>query len=210
MNSVLPLVPNGYSDIAPGHVASVVTCLEMRTKPDAAAVPLPDGVTLEPIRNPELDSYRELFRTIGSDWLWYSRLIMSDVDLTAILADENVEVFVVRDQGRDIGMLELDFREGDSCELVFLGLIAGTTGRGLGRAVMTFATERAWSRSIKRFWLHTCTFDSEAALSFYIRSGFEPFAFKIEVQADPRLTGHFPHSAAPHVPLILPDTKVRR
>jgi hypothetical protein len=75
---------------------------------------------------------------------------------------------------------------------------------------MTFATERAWSRSIKRFWLHTCTFDSEAALSFYIRSGFEPFAFKIEVQADPRLTGHFPHSAAPHVPLILPDTKVRR
>jgi hypothetical protein len=50
--------------------------------------------------------------------------------------------------------------------------------------------------------VHTCSDDHPAALSFYMRSGFSPYARMIEIQADPRLTGHLPPGAAPHVPLI--------
>lgn len=194
----------GYSDIPPGHVASVVTCLEMRQKPHSTATSLPEGVTLERFVGDSLTTYRALFRKVGEDWLWFSRLFMPDKTLTDILNNDNIEVYVIRDGGEDIGLLELDFSEPGQCELVFLGLIQGTTGKGLGRAVINKASELAWSKPIERFWVHTCTFDHPSALNFYIRSGFTPYAFQVEVRPDPRLTGHLPRHAAPHIPIIDP------
>ena len=202
MSTASPSIALGYSDVPPGHVASVVTCLEMRSKPQQETLPLPEGITLAPLVNMDLVAYRALFRKIGAKWLWFSRLYMADDILTAILNDPNVEAWVIRDGAEDIGMLELDFSEPGQCELVFLGLVEGTTGKGLGRAVMSRATERAFAKPIERFWVHTCTFDHPSALNFYIRSGFVPYAFQVEVQADPRLTGHLPADAAPHIPLI--------
>ncbi|AUU91080.1 GNAT family N-acetyltransferase [Enterobacteriaceae bacterium ENNIH3] len=202
MSTASTSIALGYSDVPPGHVASVVTCLEMRSKPQQETLPLPEGITLAPLVNVDLVAYRALFRKIGAKWLWFSRLYMADDKLTAILNDPNVEAWVIRDGAEDIGMLELDFSEPGQCELVFLGLVEGTTGKGLGRAVMSRATERAFAKPIERFWVHTCTFDHPSALNFYIRSGFVPYAFQVEVQADPRLTGHLPADAAPHIPLI--------
>ncbi|TCW47962.1 acetyltransferase (GNAT) family protein [Phytobacter diazotrophicus] len=202
MSTASTSIALGYSDVPPGHVASVVTCLEMRSKPQQETLPLPEGITLAPLVNVDLIAYRALFRKIGAKWLWFSRLYMADDKLTAILNDPNVEAWVIRDGAEDIGMLELDFSEPGQCELVFLGLVEGTTGKGLGRAIMSRATERAFVKPIERFWVHTCTFDHPSALNFYIRSGFVPYAFQVEVQADPRLTGHLPADAAPHIPLI--------
>ncbi|CAM7536263.1 GNAT family N-acetyltransferase [Phytobacter diazotrophicus] len=202
MSTASTSIALGYSDVPPGHVASVVTCLEMRSKPQQETLPLPEGITLAPLVNVDLVAYRALFRKIGAKWLWFSRLYMADDKLTAILNDPNVEAWVIRDGAEDIGMLELDFSEPGQCELVFLGLVEGTTGKGLGRAIMSRATERAFAKPIERFWVHTCTFDHPSALNFYIRSGFVPYAFQVEVQADPRLTGHLPDDAAPHIPLI--------
>ncbi|MFC6120527.1 GNAT family N-acetyltransferase [Phytobacter sp. SCO41] len=202
MSTASTSIALGYSDVPPGHVASVVTCLEMRSKPQQETLPLPEGITLAPLVNVDLIAYRALFRKIGAKWLWFSRLYMADDKLTAILNDPNVEAWVIRDGAEDIGMLELDFSEPGQCELVFLGLVEGTTGKGLGRAIMSRATERAFAKPIERFWVHTCTFDHPSALNFYIRSGFVPYAFQVEVQADPRLTGHLPADAAPHIPLI--------
>ena len=202
MSTASTSIALGYSDVPPGHVASVVTCLEMRSKPQQETLPLPEGITLAPLVNVDLVAYRALFRKIGAKWLWFSRLYMADDKLTAILNDPNVEAWVIRDGAEDIGMLELDFSEPGQCELVFLGLVEGTTGKGLGRVIMSRATEHAFAKPIERFWVHTCTFDHPSALNFYIRSGFVPYAFQVEVQADPRLTGHLPADAAPHIPLI--------
>jgi GNAT superfamily N-acetyltransferase len=202
MTSQNPATPLGYSDVAPGHVASVVTCLEMLSKPPLQPAPLPPGVTVERVHRPGLEAYRALFRLVGSDWLWTSRIFMSDEDLAAVLDDEAVEVCIVRREGRDIGIMELDFREAGQCELAFLGLDAANTGKGLGRAVITRAIAAAWSRPIRRLWVHTCTFDHPSALGFYVRSGFSPYAFMVEMLPDPRLTGQLPPDAAPHVPLI--------
>ena len=202
MSTAHPPIALGYSDVPPGHVASVVTCLEMRAKPQQETLPLPEGITLDPLVNVDLVAYRALFRKIGAKWLWFSRLYMADDKLRSLLNDPNIEAWVIRDGEAEIGMLELDFSEPGQCELVFLGLTEATTGKGLGRAIMSNATERAWAKRIERFWVHTCTFDHPSALNFYIRSGFVPYAFQVEVQADPRLTGHLPVDAAPHIPLI--------
>ena len=200
-NSTMPL---GYSDVPPGHVASVVTCLQMFDRPAAKDAPLPPGVTVDRWERPDIEGYRALFRRVGSDWLWTSRILMSDEDLSPILNDSAVEVFVVRADGENVGLLELDFREPGECELAFLGLGPGATGKGFGRAVINMAIGLAWSRPIRRFWVHTCTFDHPAALGFYIRSGFKPYAFQVEVLPDPRLSGHLPPEAGSHVPLISP------
>lgn len=194
----------GYSDVPPGHVANVVTCLEMFDKPTLKEAPLPAGVTVERWERPDIDGYRAVFRMVGSDWLWTSRILMKDDDLSSILSNDAVEVFLIRANGESVGLLELDFREPGDCELAFLGLGPGATGKGLGRAVINMAIGLAWSRPIRRFWVHTCTFDHPTALGFYIRSGFKPYAFQVEVLPDPRLSGHLPLEAGPHVPLILP------
>ena len=67
---------------------------------------------------------------------------------------------------------------------------------------MNRAIARAWSRPVRRFWVHTCTFDHPDALSFYLRSGFRAFRREIEISDDPRLTGAMPRNATPHIPII--------
>src|SRR5262249_50692348 len=52
-------LPLGYSNAAPGHVVSVVTCLEMLEKPTTVpAVRLPDGITLDALHRSDLPAYR--------------------------------------------------------------------------------------------------------------------------------------------------------
>ena len=80
----------------------------------------------------------------------------------------------------------------------------GEAGQGAGRALMNLAIEKAWARPIRRFWVHTCTLDHHAALGFYQRSGFTPYARRVEVADDPRVTGLVPRSFAPHLPIIDP------
>ena len=172
-----------------------------RPQPRATHV-FPPPYALVPFKQPDLAAYRTLFRRVGADWMWYSRLVMSDRELQDILHDPRVEVLVLRDRDEGVGLLELDFRDSGQCELAFFGLAPDAIGKGLGRALMEAALALAWAKPIQRLWVHTCTFDHPSALAFYIRSGFRPYAFQVEVQPDPRLTGHLPRSAAPHVPLI--------
>ena len=76
-------------------------------------------------------------------------------------------------------------------------------GRGLGRALMSRAVSLAWARPITRMWVHTCTYDHPSALGFYMKAGFKPYAVRVEVQVDPRLTGHLPIGAARRCPSSL-------
>lgn len=202
MSKEKQIVSMGYSDVPAGHLATVVTCLEMLEKPDTGKNTFSDGIALHAFDCTALEDYRELYRRVGEEWLWFSRIIMDDARLSAILRDNAVEVYVLRKDDKEIGLLELDFRESGECELAFFGLTSNATGMGLGGQLIDKAIELAWSKPIKRFWVHTCTFDHPAALKFYIRSGFKPYALQVEVSPDPRLSGHLPKTSAPHIPLI--------
>jgi GNAT superfamily N-acetyltransferase len=191
-----------YSDVAAGQIAAVVTSLEMLARPLPRPAPADPLLTLRHVERPGLDWFRALFRGVGEDWLWFSRLTMSDAALAAIIHDPKIEVHVLMRGSDEAGLLELDFRHADECEVSFFGLVPRFVGTGAGRWMMNQALERAWSRPLRRLWIHTCTLDHPSALAFYMRSGFRPFRRQIEIMADPRLTGLVPRTAAPHVPVI--------
>ena len=189
------------SDVAAGQIAAVVTSLEMLARPLRRPAPENPLLSLRHVERPGLDWFRALFRSVGEDWLWFSRLAMPDAALAAIIHDRNIEVHVLMYGSEEAGLLELDFRHADECEVSFFGLAPEFIGTGAGRWLMNQALERAWSRPLRRLWIHTCTFDHPAALGFYMRSGFRAFRRQIELVEDPRLTGLVPRTAAPHIPL---------
>jgi GNAT superfamily N-acetyltransferase len=195
------ILPDGYSDVPAGKIAAVVTHLEM-TAPPARRDDPPGNWTLRKVDTPELPWYRDLFRRVGEEWLWFSRAWMNDAKLAAIIHAQGIEVYALVVDGRDEGLLELDFREPGQCELVYFGVTGSLIGTGAARFLMNRALEIAWSRDLRRVWVHTCTFDHPSAVAFYQRSGFRPFCRQIEIADDPRLDGTAPHNAARHVPII--------
>jgi GNAT superfamily N-acetyltransferase len=198
------LIPDGYHDLPPGALAVQVTYLEMRARAPLRAERPDAPWTLRRVERPANAWYRDLYRLVGSDWLWSSRLELTDEALAAVITHPDVEVFALEHDGRDEGILELDFRETGECEVGFFGLATRLVGTGAGRWLMNRAIARAWSRDITRFWLHTCSMDSPDALPFYLRSGFVPYQRRVEVFPDPRLTGVLPLDAAPQIPRIDP------
>lgn len=195
------MLGDGLYDIPPGRVASVVTHLEMRDRPAARPVPPQPDLTLSRW-HPDAAAYQALFRKVGADWMWFSRLRLSPEELSPILTHPEVEIYVVEKDGAAEGLLELDFREGDACELAYFGLTEALTGSGAGRWLMDHAIARAFAHPITRFHVHTCSIDSPAALPFYMRSGFHPVRQQIEIAQDPRLTGDLPRASAPQVPIL--------
>jgi GNAT superfamily N-acetyltransferase len=194
-------LPDGYSDIPSGKIAAVVTHLEMTGRPLLPPDP-PGGWTLRRVESPALDWFRELYRRIGEEWLWFSRSLMSDTELAALIRPPSSEIYALVLDGRDEGLLHLDFSTPGQCELSLFGVTAKLIGSGAGRFLMNRALERAWSQTVTRVWVHTCTFDHPRALAFYQRSGFRPFRRQIEISDDPRLDGTLPRGAARHVPMI--------
>jgi len=195
------ILPDGYSDVPAGKIAAVVTHLEMTTPPTRRDDP-PGAWSLRKVDTPALDWYRDIFRRVGENWLWFSRARMSDADLAAIINAPDIEIYALAVDGRDEGLLELDFRQPGQCELVYFGVTARLIGTGAARFLMNRALERAWSNDVRRVWVHTCTFDHPSAVAFYQRSGFRPFRRQIEIADDPRLDGTAPRDAARHVPII--------
>ena len=192
-----------YEPVPGGDLAAVVTFLEMRAPP-AGEIP-PSMLSLRRIERPDLDDYRRLFRLVGARWLWFSRLIMDDDALAAIVRDPKVELYTVLDEnGRDVGILELDFRESGQCELAFVGLLPELSGKGHGRWLLAEAIRRAWRDGITRVHVHTCSLDHPAALAAYVRAGFTPFKRAIERFPDPRALAILPPDCAPQVPLLRP------
>jgi GNAT superfamily N-acetyltransferase len=201
-------LPLGYSMLPRGQIATLVTYLEMSQRPAAREEGASTSRSLDKpyeLRGPlvaDLAAYRAIFRRVGEDWLWCSRLTMNDGELRATLETPQVEVYVPHLEGRPAGLLELDFRKRGECELAFFGLVKEMIGQGLGRRLMNDAIDLAFAKPIRRFLVHTCTFDHPGAVDFYRRSGFRPYALGVEVLEDPRLSGALPRHAAPHVTLV--------
>lgn len=188
--------------VANDQIATIVTHLEMRDRPRPAPIPAAP-LRLVEWKKPTPDAYRTLFRRVGEPWLWFSRLIMRDEELTTVIHDPAIAIYAVTDlRGVEVGLLELDFRKMPDCELSFFGLVPNLNGKGFGQWLMVHAKALAWRKGVTRFWVHSCTLDSPAALGFYRKAGFIPFAREVEIFPDPRLSGVLSPDAAPHVPML--------
>jgi len=185
-------------DVARGHVAAVVTFLEMTERPPPR--PSPESpLRLESWTAVDPDRYRTLFRRVGANWLWFSRLAMDDATLMANVAEVHV---VIDPTGAEAGFIELDFRTADECLIRFLGLVPELAGRGHGRWLFAQTLDMAWREDVKRVRVHTCSLDHPAALPAYLRAGFRASSRAFESFPDPRLTGMLPRDCAPQVPLL--------
>jgi GNAT superfamily N-acetyltransferase len=197
----MPLTP-----VAPDQVATIVTSLEMRERPRPRPMPAAP-FRLNRWKQPGAEKYRALFRRVGEPWMWFSRLVMPEPELLAIIQGEAVEIYAVEDRrGIEIGMLELDFRIAGEAEIAFFGLVPELAGKGHGGWLMAQALGLGWRTGIDRMWVHTCTLDHPGALGFYRKHGFRPYARAVETFADPRLAGVLPAESAAHVPLFRETT----
>ncbi|MGX5735192.1 GNAT family N-acetyltransferase [Bosea thiooxidans] len=203
MSNSLTVSLTGTTDLPPGKIAAVVTSLEMFAQPpERPDPPGTEGFSLDRIDGSDIERYLDIYRLLGERWMWFSRLVKPRAELAAILSDPAVELYAARFEGRDVGLLELDFRETGEGELTFFGLDEPVVGKGAGRWLMNRALALAWAKPIKRFWVHTCTIDHPGAISFYQRSGFKVFKRGIEIDDDPRLKGQMRADSVPHHPVI--------
>jgi GNAT superfamily N-acetyltransferase len=195
------MIPDGYTDLAPGKIVAAVTYLEMSERPrfeDASS----SGVSLRRVQNPELSWYRTIYLRAGAQWLWFSRLEMTEEQLTRVLHRPTTELWMAERERSEIGMAELDRSQAADVEITSFALFSEAMGRGFGRAFMAQLLEKAWNGATTRVWLHTCTLDGPTALTFYMKCGFRAYRRAIEVADDPRLRGILPADVAPQTPII--------
>ena len=181
----------------------VVTYLEMQARPEARRIPAPrEKLALLRAENCTVSFYRYLYNTVGEPWLWFERRLVADAALAAEIAKVSTEIFVLHVGGVPAGFFELDVAPPRETELRYFGLVPDFIGRGLGSFLLQAAIDRAWSRALDRFWVHTCTYDHPRALPLYQRAGFAVYARRKVSFEDPRLRGILPRTLS-H-PLLAP------
>jgi|APSaa5957512535_1039671.scaffolds.fasta_scaffold59957_2 ribosomal protein S18 acetylase RimI-like enzyme len=119
--------------------------------------------------------YRYLYDAVGRPWYWTDRKKLSDEELTAIIQDEAVEVYVLYVGGVPAGFFELDARAMPTIELAYFGIMPEFIGLGLGPYLLGQALDMIWQREPSRVTVNTCTLDHPKALPLYQRFGFNPY-----------------------------------
>ncbi|MEO0385791.1 MAG: GNAT family N-acetyltransferase [Pseudomonadota bacterium] len=193
---------NGFAVVPVGLLATIETSLERTTPPNTDAFALPPGYAFVQPDPVNLDDFKKLYRAVGDPWLWFGRLQKSDEGIRSILTAPTTTLrYLLDPSGQPVGLAELRRENAESLEVSYFGLVPQATGKKLGPVLMEHGLSAAWTPQTTRAWLHTCTFDSPAALSFYRRQGFKPFRQRLELSPDPRLTGVLPRETAPQIPL---------
>jgi GNAT superfamily N-acetyltransferase len=146
--------------------------LEMTAREQLRPARAVDGFEVRRLDPPDVGLSRRLYQQVGEPWQWTDRLGWGDSRWSAHLG--HAQTWVGYLDGEPVGYAEL-VRDGDDVELASFGLLPGFAGRGLGGALLTAATERAWESGAERVWLHTCSLDSPAALPSYERRGFRRY-----------------------------------
>ncbi len=193
---------NGYTDIPNGKVANVATFLEMSRKQEQDEI-IRNDLTLFHMETADIERYLALFKAVGENWLWFSRLSISKSDVETLIQNPNFEIFIVQQNDKDLGLLELDITNKKNIELAYFGLTEQAIGKGIGTWLMQQAINRTFEHhQANRFFMHTCTMDSPQALTFYMKLGFKPYKRAIEIADDPRLSGHIAAHFGAHHPII--------
>ena len=161
----------------PERIPTVVTFLEMLQRPHAVPPPLPKGkVAILKAERLPVHFYRYLYDTVGREYKWVDRKKLSDFALAELLAEPNVELFVLYADGCPAGMAELDFRVEGTGQLAYFGLMPEFIGRRLGYFFLYHSVINAWLKPVSKLLVNTCTLDHPRALPLYQRMGFVPYA----------------------------------
>lgn len=142
------------------------------------------NVAIERWNSPKPENYLELYRTVGEQWGWTGRLLLTKEELEAKLNLEYNEVWLFKINHELKGFFEIDKLVEGKAEIVYLGLLPGEIGKGFGKVFLDAAIATAGQNGDK-VWLHTCEFDHHNALSIYLKAGFKIKQETIELEYYP-------------------------
>jgi len=152
------------------------TYLEMRNPSELQSACSGDPqISLKQLHDCSVSFFRHLYVEVGRNYHWVDRLPWTDAQIQAYLDQPEICLWLMTYQGEAAGYFELRRCEDGSTEIAYFGLLPKFIGRGLGKHLLTCATEQAWSDGANRVWLHTCTLDDKAAMPNYLKRGFKPF-----------------------------------
>lgn len=152
------------------------TYLEMLDPAELQGAKLDDPlIRIEQQRHCSIELFRFLYVEVGKNYHWIDRLPWTDEDIAAHLRKPENSIWLMTYEVETAGYFELRKCEDGSVEIAYFGLMPTFMGRGLGKHLLTCATEQAWALGANRVWLHTCTLDDPAALPNYLKRGFRPF-----------------------------------
>ena len=162
----------------PKRVMLRVTYLEMLTPPPPPSYTQANQVVLERL---EMPAYLELYRRVGDPIGWDTRLKLSPIELSAMLAGDQLRIYVLRDSsGAALGFCEFEVQAFPQIELKNFGLVPEAQGRGLGAWLLAVALQEQWKTNPSRIWLHTDTLDHPAAKRVYEKAGFKIYDVRDE------------------------------
>lgn len=154
----------------------ITTYLEMSSPADfSPAYIRANDIEIIKMEMPDLGFYKFLYQSVGEDWAWRDRLLMSNRELRKVLSSPNTQVHIIYVSGSPGGYVELFRHEDDSVEIAYFGLRSEYMGRGLGKHLLSYGVARAWDMRAKRVWLHTCNLDGPHALANYQKRGFRTY-----------------------------------
>jgi GNAT superfamily N-acetyltransferase len=197
---------NGYTKLPPGKIANSVAWLEL-TDLAPRHIAAPVGYSLRRLTPRDAVLHRQLYRDVGTPWLWAGLIAKTEADIAAYLARPDVLSFAAFDGDKPIALLDLDTAQKEATEtgveVAYFGFIPSHTGKGAGAWLMAEAVRITAENGANRLWLHSCNFDHPGAVAFYVRQGFRIYAQGFEIMDDPRHHGLIPRTAAKHVPMMV-------
>ena len=132
-----------------------------------------DDVTVERVNPPDTEVAERFYCDIGNEYYWMDRADWSRAQWRDDLAQPGTELWILRVDGEEAGYYHLTQPAPGTREIVYLGLLSGFEGQGLGAHLVTCAVERAWESGADRVLVNTCTLDHPSALPNYLARGFE-------------------------------------
>ena len=118
------------------------TYLEMRSPDDLLPASVPgDAPRVERVEGCPVSFFRYLYAEVGRAYHWVDRLAWSDETVRARIASPNVTLHLLSVAGAPAGYFELERHPDDSVEIAYFGLMPEYLGRGLGKHLLSRATE---------------------------------------------------------------------
>jgi ribosomal protein S18 acetylase RimI-like enzyme len=197
----------GEIDMSPSELEVVTTHLEMTERPTRPTVPYPAGqFAVLRLERPSVHFYRYLYNIVGERWMWTDRRRLGDAELDAAINAEGVEIYVLYAGGEPAGYVELDRRPKPDIRIAYFGLAPSFIGRGLGRYLLNWAIDQAWTYGPERLLVNTWSFDHPRAFANYQKAGFRPYKQTHGRILDPRLEGFVPADVQPRLASPAGDT----
>lgn len=153
------------------------------------AVSAPPGVTLVDHVTDCADWSARMYAQVGRPWHWVDRRDWRAEQWREWVQSPGYALALAYVDGEPRGYVEFV----GATQIAFFGIDVSTTGRGIGRWLLTEAVRRALSRpDTRELTVHTCELDHPAALANYQARGFEI----VRIETEWRLVSDDPAQSA--------------